>query len=62
VLKVEELKKNLKILICPCCGGELELKENYLFCKRCNLKYPIVDDIPQLVVNIDEVWCGGKKG
>ncbi|MBO8173966.1 MAG: Trm112 family protein [Thermococcus sp.] len=58
---MEELKKNLDILACPCCGGELELKENYLFCKRCNLKYPIIDGIPQLVVSVNEVRRGSEK-
>ncbi|NJE08335.1 Trm112 family protein [Thermococcus sp. M39] len=59
---MEELKKNLNILVCPRCGGELGLKENYLFCERCNLKYPIVDGIPQLVVSVNEVWRSGEKG
>ncbi|WP_394296075.1 Trm112 family protein [Thermococcus paralvinellae] len=61
MLKVEVLKKNLNILACPCCGGKLDLKENYLFCERCNLKYPLIDGIPQLVVSVNEVWCCSEK-
>ncbi|WP_457754111.1 Trm112 family protein [Thermococcus sp.] len=58
---MEELRKNIDVLACPCCKDGLELKENYLFCKHCNLKYPIIDGIPQLVVSVDEVWCSGEK-
>ncbi len=54
------MKKNLMdILACPMCKGELELnieKENEqeivagsLYCAKCDVHYPIVDTIPNLL-------------
>lgn len=43
----------LKILACPKCKGSLEYneKENVLICKKCRLKYKILDgDIPDLLI------------
>jgi len=47
------------ILACPVCKGELELgvdEENeteivagFLYCPRCDVNYPIVDTIPNLL-------------
>ena len=49
----------MDILACPVCKGELELtmeKENgqeivtgFLYCRRCDQRYPIVDTIPNLL-------------
>jgi len=54
------MKKDLvDILACPVCKGELELsveeeKEQEiitgsLYCPRCDVRYPIVDTIPNLL-------------
>ena len=54
------MKKDLvDILACPVCKGELELsveEENKqevvtgsLYCPRCDVRYPIVDTIPNLL-------------
>ena len=54
------MKKDLmNILVCPVCKGKLTLtieKENekeivsgFLFCGKCNVRYPIVDTIPNLL-------------
>ena len=54
------MKKDLvAILACPVCKGELELsveEENEqevvtgsLYCSRCDVRYPIVDTIPNLL-------------
>ena len=54
------MKKDLvDILACPVCKGELELsveeeKEQEivtgsLYCSRCDVRYPIVDTIPNLL-------------
>ena len=45
----------LEILRCPNCvrekGGELEYyKESWFICKECGRKYPIVDDIPVMLI------------
>jgi len=52
-------KELMDILACPVCKGELELsveeeKEQEivtgsLYCPRCNVRYPIVDTIPNLL-------------
>ena len=49
----------LEILACPVCKGKLELNVEAegggeifvgsLYCDRCNIKYPIVDTIPNLI-------------
>ena len=42
----------LKILACPKCKGDLEYreKEKKLICHKCKLAYPIVDDIPVMLI------------
>jgi len=52
-------KELMDILACPVCKGELELKvdeENEtevvtgsLYCRKCDMNYPIVDTIPNLL-------------
>ena len=54
------MKKDLvAILACPVCKGELELSveeekgqevvTGSLYCPRCDVRYPIVDTIPNLL-------------
>jgi len=52
-------KELMDILVCPVCKGELTLsveEENEteivtgsLYCPKCNVRYPIVDTIPNLL-------------
>jgi uncharacterized protein len=44
--------KLLEILACPKCRGRLESKADgsALLCRACRLAYPIVDEIPNLIV------------
>ena len=52
-------KELMDILVCPQCKGELELgvdEENEkeivtgsLYCSKCDVRYPIVDAIPNLL-------------
>jgi uncharacterized protein YbaR (Trm112 family) len=46
----EELKR---LLVCPKCRGDLEFREDLstIRCMSCRLSYPIVDDIPVLLVD-----------
>ena len=46
-------KELLDILVCPKCKGDLELtqEEDGLKCKTCELKYPIKDDIPIMLID-----------
>ncbi len=43
----------LKILACPKCKSDVELKENKIICKNpnCGLKYPIKDGIPIMLID-----------
>jgi uncharacterized protein YbaR (Trm112 family) len=52
-------KELMRILACPVCKGDLELKVDEeqgeeivtgsLYCSHCNYSYPIVDTIPTLL-------------
>lgn len=48
-----EMQKLLELLACPICHGELELVEKDsrkgLLCKKCDVVFPIEDDIPVLL-------------
>jgi len=47
-------KELLEILACPKCGGDLELKEMFLVCNKCKLAFPILDDVPDLL--LEDAW------
>jgi uncharacterized protein YbaR (Trm112 family) len=42
----------LRILVCPACKGDLTYDEGAqtLTCPRCRLRYKVVDDIPDMIV------------
>jgi uncharacterized protein YbaR (Trm112 family) len=52
-------KELMNILACPVCKGELELTADEekgqeiisgsLYCRKCRVRYPIVDTIPNLL-------------
>ncbi len=51
----------LEILRCPNCvrekDGMLKLyKETWLICQDCGRKYPIVDDIPVMLIDEGDKW------
>ncbi len=43
----------LEILCCPKCKGDIRLteKEDGLVCESCKLLYPIIDDIPVMLID-----------
>ncbi len=43
----------LAVLVCPRCKGELDYHatEQALDCPRCQLRYPVRDDIPILLID-----------
>ncbi len=54
-------KELLEILRCPACvrekDGLLSLyKETWLICKDCGRKYPIVEDIPVMLIDEGDKW------
>ncbi len=51
----------IEILRCPNCvrttGGELTLhREAWFICNDCGRKYPIVDDIPVMLIDEGDKW------
>lgn len=52
-------RKLLEILMCPICGGSLDLVvykeengdiiEGFLICKKCNVRFPIEDGIVNML-------------
>src|ERR1051325_7235169 len=47
---VDGLKRLLDTLRCPSCRSMLSHSANALVCSRCNLSYPVVDNIPRLLL------------
>lgn len=43
-------KKILDFIVCPQCKSDLEFDGEFLICKNCQLKYPVRDDIPILLI------------
>ena len=41
----------LALLVCPVDHAELNLTESMLVCTKCGRSYPIVDGIPNMVVD-----------
>ena len=49
------IKKDLlSILICPKCRRKLKKESAFLICEKCSLAYPVIGDIPNML--IDEAW------
>ncbi|NCO82924.1 MAG: hypothetical protein COZ31_04550 [Nitrospirae bacterium CG_4_10_14_3_um_filter_44_29] len=51
-------KELLEILACPACKNEVRMTEDgkWLICSRCKLKYPVVDDIPVMLIDKAEAF------
>jgi len=51
----------LEILRCPVCVHEKEgklvlVRETWLVCQDCGRKYPIVEDIPVMLIDVGDRW------
>jgi len=44
----------LDIISCPKCKGDVNQENMFLLCKICKLAYPILDGIPNML--IDDAW------
>lgn len=56
----------LEILRCPACVREKDglldfYKDAWLICKDCDRKYPIVEDIPVMLIDEGDKWKATKK-
>jgi len=40
----------LQILACPKCKGELLYFEEFFMCENCRLRYDIIDEIPDFLI------------
>ena len=54
-------KELLDILRCPACVREKDgllhfYKESWLICKDCGRKYPVVDEIPVMLIGEGDKW------
>lgn len=56
----------LEILRCPHCVREKDgnltyYKDSWLICQDCNRKYPIVDDIPVMLIDEGDKWISTSQ-
>ena len=56
----------LEILRCPACAkeekGTLEYyQESWLICSDCGRKYPVIDNIPVMLIDEGSKWIGTGK-
>ena len=51
-------KELLKILACPKCKGKLDKNAKFLTCSKCRLAYPVIENIPNML--IEEAWTLDK--
>jgi len=47
-------KKLLDMLACPRCKGGIREKGMFILCKSCDLAFPVLDDVPDMI--IEEAW------
>jgi uncharacterized protein YbaR (Trm112 family) len=41
----------ITVLACPKCGGDLIEKGSFLTCEGCGIAYPILGDIPDMLIS-----------
>ncbi len=59
-------KDLLDILRCPACVREKEgllklYKDTWLVCQDCGRKYPVVEDIPVMLIDEGDKWVNTKN-
>jgi uncharacterized protein YbaR (Trm112 family) len=54
-MEKEKIEEYLKVLACPKCKSDLDYKihekKEGFYCKKCKLFYPIVEDIPVMLID-----------
>ena len=58
-------EKLMEILRCPVCvkngeGNLMLYKDSWLICENCHRKYPIVEDIPIMLISEGSKWIETK--
>jgi hypothetical protein len=48
----------LKILACPKCGNDIKEKKMFLICTKCKLAYPVLGDVPDMLMK--DAWSLAK--
>lgn len=43
-------KELLKVLACPKCKGPVKYEKNSIVCKKCRLRFNVIDDIPDMLL------------
>ena len=54
-------KKLMEILACPACKGDVKEEEGAIVCLKCSRAYPVIDDIPVMLVDEATVPGGDKN-
>ena len=47
-------KELLDIMACPKCKGNIEEQGMFLLCQNCKLAYPVLEDVPDML--IEDAW------
>ena len=44
----------MEVLACPKCKGSVGLKSKFIICGKCKLAFPVLDDVPDML--IEDAW------
>lgn len=47
-------KELMDVLACPICKGDIELKGKFIVCRKCKKAFPVLDDVPDML--IEDAW------
>ena len=47
-------KDLMEILVCPKCKGPVKEKGMFIVCNKCELAYPVLDDVPDMLIT--DAW------
>ena len=55
-------KKLMEILACPACHGDVSEESEGILCHACKRLYPVVDDIPVMLIEEAKMQGEAKRG
>jgi len=47
-------KELLDVLACPKCKGDIEPKNKFLICRKCKLAFPVLEGVPDML--LEDAW------